>query len=93
MTLKSYLLLSGGTLLATYVLTAQPGVPPEADTARGPAAVRTGAHIDIQQQAERLQLRARHDVEFTAPSRNPFRFGSRPVAPRPAERILSLIHI
>ena len=82
MTVKSYLLLSGGGLLATYLVTAQPGVSP----AQRPAPSRAtsapaGTRIDIREQAERLQTRVRPDVEYQEPSRNPFRFQARP-APR-----------
>lgn len=81
MTLKSYLLLSGGGgLLMTYFLTSQPVVPPAQRTARPPAAGRTAPKVDIQREASRLQTRVRQDVDYGEPSRNPFRFGSRPAA-------------
>ena len=81
MTLKSYLLLSGGgTLIATYLVTLQPQVSPRpAATAR--VATRTSTPgVDIRQEADRLQTRVRQEVEFSSPSRNLFRFGERPKA-------------
>ena len=85
MTLKSYLLLSGGGLIATYLVTTQPGVPSiERATQPRPASSRAGASVDIQEQAARLQTRVRQDeLEFSEPSRNPFRFAA---APRPPAR-------
>jgi hypothetical protein len=85
MTLKSYLLLSGGGLIATYLVTTQPVVSPlERATPPRPASSRAGAPVDIQEQAARLQTRVRQeDVEFSEPSRNPFRFAA---APRPPAR-------
>ena len=86
MTLKSYLLLSGGGLVATYLVTSQPGVvPPERATVPRPASSRAAAPVDIQEQAARLQTRAGQDVDFSAPSRNPFRFAAPPPSP-PAPR-------
>ena len=82
MTLKSYLLLSGGGLVATYLVTSQPGVvPPERATAPRPASSRAAAPVNIQDEAARLETRAREDVEFSAPSRNPFRFAPAPPVP------------
>ena len=85
MTLKSYLLLSGGGgLVMTYLLTSQPAVTPGERAARQPARPRTTAtNVDIQHEASRLQTRVPPTVEYTEPSRNPFRFGSRPAAPSP----------
>lgn len=83
MTLKSYLLLSGGGgLLMTYLLTSQPGVTTGERAARQPAAPRPAAKVDIEHEASRLQTRVRPEVEYREPSRNPFRFGSRPAPAR-----------
>jgi hypothetical protein len=78
MTLKSYLLLSGGGLLATYLVTAQPPVSPapRATPARPESALGT-AGADIREQADRLEQRVRAEIEYQAPSRNLFRFGAR----------------
>ena len=78
MTFKSYLLLSGGGLLATYLVTSQTGVPADRGGAQAPAATRNTPAVDIQREAERLQTRMRPEIEYTEPSRNPFRFASRP---------------
>lgn len=85
MTLKSYLLLSGGGLVATYLVTSQPGVvPPQRAAAPPSVSSRAPAPVDIQEQAARLETRPRQDVDFSAPSRNPFRFAATPppAAPR-----------
>jgi len=87
MTLKSYLLLSGGGLLATYLFTSQGGLTPERPpSASRPAASRAGREsVNIQDEAARLQARVRQEVEYAEPSRNPFRFGARS-APSPSAR-------
>lgn len=77
MTLKSYLLLSGGTLIAGYLVTAHPGVSPEQRSSPPRAAAPREMGIDIQEQATRLRTRVQHNVEYSEPSRNPFRFASR----------------
>jgi hypothetical protein len=89
MTWKSYAVVSGGTLLATYLFSAPPMIAPgRQPAARFDAAVPPApATADIQQEAARLESRARADAEYRPPSRNPFRFGGRPAAaPRPAVR-------
>jgi hypothetical protein len=87
MTWKSYAAVSGGTLLVTYLFSAPPtiapGRPPAATDAVAGSAPAT---VDIQQQAKRLGSRVRAQTEYRPPSRNPFRFGGRPVAARPAVR-------
>jgi hypothetical protein len=45
-----------------------------------PPAPRGAAALDIEREADRLQVRVRREVEYTQPQRNPFRFG----AARPA---------
>lgn len=87
MTLKSYLLLSGGGLIATYLVTSPPGVvPPERAAAPPAVSARGAAPVDIEAQAARLETRARQDIDFRAPSRNPFRFAAPPPAPAPPPR-------
>jgi hypothetical protein len=79
MTLKTYLALSGGTLLAGYLVTAQPGVTPEPRSGSSrTTTARPERKVDIQEQATRLQTRARDRVEYSEPSRNPFRFAAPP---------------
>jgi hypothetical protein len=85
MTLKTYLALSGGTLLAGYLVTAQPGVSPEPRRASSRATTAgTQRKVDIQEQATRLAMRGNDRVEYAEPSRNPFRFATRPAPARPA---------
>jgi hypothetical protein len=97
MTWKSYAAVSGGTLLATYLMSGPPTIAPgrqpipRFDAAPPPAP----AAANIQQEAARLESRARADTEYRPPSRNPFRFAGRPApaaarpavpAPEPIER-------
>ena len=51
----------------------QPATSPAAAGASRPAAA-----SDIQAQADRLQVRVRTELEYRDPTRNPFRFGTRP---------------
>ena len=89
MTLKTYLALSGGTLLAGYLVTAQPGVSPEPRGASSRAAAgRAERKVDIQEQATRLQMRARDRVEYSEPSRNPFRFAAPPRTAAPVRETI-----
>lgn len=82
MTLKSYLLLSGGGLLATYLVTAQPPASPAPRATPGRASSSIGATgVDIREQADRLEARVRAEVEYQAPSRNLFRFSARQAPP------------
>lgn len=71
---KSTTLVSGAGLLATWLASN----PPANTMAPAPAAAPVQAsQPDIQREAERLQSKMRQAVEFTQPSRNPFRFGER----------------
>jgi hypothetical protein len=79
---KSTAVVSGATLLATWFgWTSTPGdlTPARQAPARD---VRPAGGTDIQEQAERLKIRVRREVEFQDPSRNPFRFGARRAARR-----------
>lgn len=81
MTWKSSALLSGVTLMATYLASvpARPvDVPPQ--RSRRAAAEAVVAN-DIQHQADRLQARMREQVAYQPPVRNPFRFNERGAAP------------
>jgi hypothetical protein len=89
MTWKSYAAVSGGTLLVTYLFSAPPTIAPGRPPAARTAAVAAGSapsSADIQQQAARLESRGRVETEYRPPARNPFRFGGRPAAPKPAVR-------
>jgi hypothetical protein len=88
MTWKSTAFVSGAGLLATWLAaTPTPTVAPASTSAR-PAATLAN-EPDIQQEAAQLRSRVRAEVEYSAPSRNPFRFTeratpSRPIAQPPA---------
>ena len=86
MTWKSYALVSGAGLVATY-LVSPPLLPqndtPPASAARGDAPGEPA--VDIEEEAARLHARLRAEAAFRAPARDPFRFGERPVQP-PARR-------
>lgn len=80
MTWKSYALVSGAGLLATYL--ASPPLLPQSDTPAAPAAsgnATTGPAVDIEEEAARLHARLRAEAAFRAPARDPFRFAERPV--------------
>jgi hypothetical protein len=84
MTWKSYAVVSGAGLLATY-LASGPTIAPDRVPASRPAVATPSAQapVDIQEQAERLRLRVREKTEYKEPSRNPFRFGARPARRAP----------
>ena len=76
---KSYVLVSGAGVLATYFATTEPSrmpgsVPPELPR---DAVGATAAVSDIEQQASRLQARLQHEALYRQPSRDPFRFNAR----------------
>jgi hypothetical protein len=77
MTWKGTAVVSGAGLLATWLAAAPPaGVAP----APAPRAATSSRASDIEREADRLQVRVRSEVDYRAPSRNPFRFGERPAA-------------
>ncbi len=79
-TWKSYTVVSGAGLLATW-LVSTPAVDPQRPAA-SPRAAATAVQssLDIAEQAERLRARARVASPYEEPTRNPFRFAS-PAAP------------
>lgn len=83
MTWKSYAAVSGATVLAGWIASAPPSTAPiraPSTSSRAPRAT-APAQSDIEEQAIRLQVRLRHNREYTEPNRNPFRFAVRePVA-------------
>ena len=74
MSWKSYAAVSGATVLAGW-LASPSNTPDRTASAARPPAARDARSPDIEREAERLQTRARRDVEYTQPQRNPFRFG------------------
>ncbi len=82
MTWKSYAVVSGAGLLATYL--ASPTLAPDRTVPQpSPAAQSTtAASLDIEYEAARLQKRVRDETAFHTPSRNPFRFGAITPVPR-----------
>ena len=84
MTWKSYAVVSGAGLLATYL--ASPTLAPKgADAPAPPAAQAVSAGSpDIEYEAARLQKRVRDETAFRTPSRDPFRFAPAARAARPA---------
>ena len=75
MTWKSTAVVSSATVLATWLASVPPshapaGTSTRADTAAGT----TGTASDIEEQAARLHVKLRHEVAFSEPSRNLFRF-------------------
>jgi hypothetical protein len=87
MTWKSYAIVSGAGLVATYLASWAPTPSSERNVITPEQAVRSStAASDIENEAARLQVRVRAEAAYRDPSRNPFRFGIVPVAPRPAAR-------
>ena len=82
MTWKSYVIVSGAGLFATYLVSTPPAPAPGRTPAvsQPTAAPRAVPVVDIQAEASRLQTRVREVTEYQEPSRNPFRY----VAPRRA---------
>lgn len=83
MTWKSYALASGAGVIATY-LASGPVRQVEDVPAPPRVATRPSAATDIQEQAVRLQARARPQGLYREPVRNPFRFSTRSAAPSAA---------
>jgi hypothetical protein len=81
---KSYTLVSGAGVLATWFAASQPQAPGRVQPAQPrEAAGAAAAASDIEQQAARLQARLQNAVIYREPERNLFRFAERP-APSPA---------
>jgi len=72
--------LSGATVFATWL--GWTNVPPQQMTAAPAALAIPPVAADIQEQAARLHVRVRSQVEYQEPSRNPFVFRPRVVSPR-----------
>jgi Tfp pilus assembly protein PilP len=84
MTWKSYVLLSGVPLIASYLVSTRTNPVEEPAATRRMEAARPAAAIDIEEQASRLQARIRAQAAYHEPSRNPFRFSERTESSRPA---------
>ena len=75
---KSTAVISGAGILATWFFSMPPTSTPAravAPAARVPQT--TASKIDIEREAERLQVRKVQEPHYTEPSRNPFRFNAR----------------
>jgi hypothetical protein len=85
-TWKSYVIVSGAGLLATYLVSTPPASTPPRAPAAEPrtAAPEPAPSVDILDEATRLQARVRNEIEYQEPSRNPFRYVARRPAPRPS---------
>jgi len=79
MTWKSYALVSGVGVIATYLVSSPPPLVDRSSARRAQAAP-AQATADIQELAVRLQTRVQAETAFRQPARNPFRFA----APRQA---------
>ena len=82
---KSTAVVSGATLLATWFGWTTTPTHERAAAAAPPRDTRPVGAVDIQQQADRLQIRMRAEADYRDPSRNPFRFG-RTTAPVRVQR-------
>src|SRR5688572_19162100 len=82
MSWKSYVVVSGATVLAGWLASAPPSNAPEGAASvpsRRPDAAGGSPASDIEREAERLQVRVEREVTYVQPQRNPFRFGDRRV--------------
>lgn len=79
MTWKSYALVSGAGVVATWLAAAPPSVTPGGVEPAQPREVSraVAAASDIEEQAARLQARLRDEALYREPDRNPFRFADR----------------
>ncbi len=96
MTWKSTAVVSGATVLATWLASVPPNRAPEDAIAPARAAApAAGVVSDIEEQAARLHVKLRQEIEYREPSRNLFRFSTRASAlggsARPAERALTAV--
>jgi hypothetical protein len=79
MSWKSYVVVSGATVLAGWLASTPPSNTPEGASSvpsRRPDASGGVPASDIQREAERLELRVQREVTYVQPQRNPFRFGA-----------------
>ena len=89
MTWKLYAVVSAGAFVATYLMSSPVQDHARSTSAAAPASARQpAAGSDIEELADRLQMRRLADVSYRTPGRDPFRFQSRPmrspvVAPAP----------
>jgi hypothetical protein len=79
MTWKSTAAASGVMIVATWLASHAPvGGPRDLSVAPPSAAHTAAAAADLQREADRLHSRLNQVASYRLPSRNPFRFGSRP---------------
>ncbi len=92
MTWKSYVTVSGATVVAGWLASTSPA-PVSVSPAPRPRALQTPAPVvaasDIQEQAERLRARLQVERSYTAPHRDPFRFVDRAPSEQPEVRAAS----
>ena len=89
MTWKSYVAMSGATVLAGWLASSPSSNAPASTAVSRPPSPRPDAQPanDIEQQATRLQSRLRAERAYSEPQRNPFRFADREAAgPQIGER-------
>ncbi len=87
MTWKAYAAVSGATVMAGWFVSAPPSSFPDSGVPGSSAAVSSQTALraamlapDIEQEATRLEARARREAVYAQPRRNPFRFGAaRPI--------------
>jgi len=88
--IASALLLGGGVLLTTWVVSPASPASPQAPARPAPQTVRDQQPAppvlpELAAQAERLRFRLANRPEYLAPQRDPFRFGQRHDAPKPKD--------
>ena len=92
MTWRSTAAASGAMVVATWLASYAPvGGPREAPTSAPSEAHTQAAAAEIQREADRLHARLNRAATYKLPSRNPFRFGDRPIvraAPLPPAPVI-----
>jgi hypothetical protein len=82
MTWKLYAVVSAGAFVATYLMSSPVTDQARSTSSAAPASARQlAAESDIQQLADKLEMRRQTDVSYRTPGRDPFRFQSRPLRP------------
>ena len=82
MTWKLYAVVSAGAFVATYLVSSPPQDRVRPTSSPAPATAHQRAvGSDIEQLADRLEMRRRIDANYRTPGRDPFRFQARPAKP------------
>lgn len=84
---KSTAAISGAGIVATWFFSMPPARVPDAARPLARTPERVSSIIDIQKEADRLHVRLPQEVQYSQPSRNPFRFSQRREPARPTSGV------